>query len=1443
MNISKHQLFTNLIIIVAFAIFSVSIFAEEKPTLLFDGQSLDDWEVIPRDQQWWTVTDGAISGGSLKKKVPYNTFIATKKSYQNFDLTLKIRIQGTEGFINSGIQIRSVRVQNSSEMSGYQVDAGKGWWGKLYDESRRNKVVGQAADLETVNKAVDENGWNEYRIRAEGKRIQSWINGVPALDYTEKDAGIPLDGQIGFQVHGGGKALVQIKEITIIRLPPTPGVMTWEKFKQRKKAPTNKVAEQMSVDSTPLSPEEELRGFEVPEGFEVELVASESEEIGKFITVAFDAQARMWTMTAFEYPVDANENAEASQRLFANGGRDKILVFDQPFGKQISKPRVFVDGLVMPLGILPYKDGVYVQYGNDIRLYRDTNADGKADKHEVILTGFGTQDSHLFPHQFTRTPGGWILVAQGLFNRSKVRRPDGHAFASGPKVISFDQCKLARFTHDGSDFETLTAGPNNIWGLTISREGETWLQEANDIGYPIIPYEPGGYYKTGSQDKLRSYQPLMPPPLAPPQMGGTGLSGLAIADDRDGWSYPWGLKNAKPNGPRIFYVANPITSSIQIIRATPDRERYRYEKLPDFLTSKDSKFRPVAIQFGPDGCLYVTDWYNKIISHNEVPRNHPARDKTRGRIWRIRQKKQPRIAPPNLSEIPSVDLLTHLGSPNARIADLTWQEIVDRDAKELIPKLKQLIIDEKTADDKRLGALWALEGVSNIETSILMQLAIDSNANIRHEAIRIAAAQPRSNSQFLEVAQLLIDDPSPKVRAALGDALKHVQYADEKVVALMLQLGKPPLSGDKWDSYDREFERYLARWAMERNAEAVSQFINSPEGKAMPLESRLLATLAIGGNRGAIGLVELIPKLKRSLAVEEIQLLASQFNEPTVAKAMIRLLENPVSRNSTLQTLLALRTTIDTQRLHSTIESATLSLWSQATTDNEKQFALKIAGAFQLHELDEKIATYARTPQTKQKSKLLALKALRELGSNEFKILSAIALSEKESQQVRDAAMAALAESSSEQAVAAMSDMLMKLNYENRQAVIVRMATSRNGALSLLDSIEKEDISAEDLSPAILETMLILLPENEELKELWSDVAGQVQSILRLPGGKADFVQKPIKLSGAFTVETWVRLDPDISNADGILGNPGVLDMNFAGKMFRVWIANQNDIVIAKHTMVANSWVHIAVTRDDEGTFRIYINGELSAQSKQKSKVTFNNLQIGRTSPRDTGTKGAFFEYRIWDIARTPRQIRDNIDLSFSEKEQPAELVHYFSRNNWGPLSGQAKIQSALDAPKLLSIHQATVQAALFDKYRQLANEPGNALAGKALFEKSCLVCHQQAGNGGKIGPPLDGIGLKGTEAILRNILTPNVAIEGGYRSYRVLTRSGKVIQGLLVSQDSTAVVLRQPNTADQRIEKSKIEQAGFTSVSVMPGGLLDNLKPQEVSDLFAHLHSLKQNK
>ena len=142
-------------------------------TALFDGHSLTGWE---GDAKWWRVADGALTGGTTTEKVPRNFFLATTRSFQNFDLRLKLKLTGdpATGMINSGVQIRSLRVPADTEMSGYQVDAGDKWWGKLYDESRRNKVIADSPNSAAVTASIRPGDWNDYRILAVYRHQFPW---------------------------------------------------------------------------------------------------------------------------------------------------------------------------------------------------------------------------------------------------------------------------------------------------------------------------------------------------------------------------------------------------------------------------------------------------------------------------------------------------------------------------------------------------------------------------------------------------------------------------------------------------------------------------------------------------------------------------------------------------------------------------------------------------------------------------------------------------------------------------------------------------------------------------------------------------------------------------------------------------------------------------------------------------------------------------------------------------------------------------------------------------------------------------------------------------------------------------------------------------------------------------------------------------------------------
>ena len=180
---------------------------------LFDGESFAGWE---GDLTKFRIEEDAIVGGNLRDSLAHNYFLCTEERYDHFELRLKVKLTGEDA--NAGIQLRTERIPDNTEVSGYQADMGQHYWGCLYDESRRNKIL-QQPDPALVARILKPDGWNDYRIRCEGNRIQLWLNGEQTVDYTEEEPGIPQTGVIALQIHSGKPAEAWYKAIEIRKLP------------------------------------------------------------------------------------------------------------------------------------------------------------------------------------------------------------------------------------------------------------------------------------------------------------------------------------------------------------------------------------------------------------------------------------------------------------------------------------------------------------------------------------------------------------------------------------------------------------------------------------------------------------------------------------------------------------------------------------------------------------------------------------------------------------------------------------------------------------------------------------------------------------------------------------------------------------------------------------------------------------------------------------------------------------------------------------------------------------------------------------------------------------------------------------------------------------------------------------------------------------------------
>lgn len=1368
--------------------FALACAAHAAPVPLFDGKTLNGWEIPAAEKKWWKVEDGKIVGGSMDEKLPLNTFLGFTKNYADFEMRFQVKLTQKEGFANSGIQVRSQRGADG-HMSGYQVDAGIGYWGTIWDEHRRNKKIAVPVDEAALKAVVKDWDWNEYRILCEGPRIRTWINGVLAIDFTEADTAIPRDGLIGFQAHSGGKFLVEFKDITIEELTAAPAV-------------------------DPLSPDSEKSSFIVPQGFEVELVASEIQGVPKPVGVSWDPSGKMWTMTAVEYPVDANENKGQAEALYARGGKDRVLVFDNPSAPGPHKPRVFAEGLVIPLGLLPTGKGALVQYGSEIRHYIDDNKDGKADRFETILEGFGIQDSHLFPHQFENAPGGWVYVAQGLFNYSKVRRPGGKPFANGATEIVFNQCKLARFRPDGSEFELLSAGPNNIWGFETDRDGEVFLQEANDGGIPVAEYLPGTHYWGGSKEKLRPYAPQIPASLQGSQMGGSGLSGIAIANDRDT------AFAAKYGGRRTFYIANPITNRIQVITMDQDEQgRPTYKKEEDFMVSGDKAFRPVAIRFGPDGNLYIVDWYNKIISHNEVPRAHPDRDKTRGRIWRIKPKGAPVATVPDLTAADKKALLAALDHPSALVSRSAWIEIGKRADKSIVPALTAIVSDSASKLPHRLNAFWALEEMRALDATLLAKWAADPSRHLRYEVVRAAGDLEKIDpAAFVKLIQP--SEADFRVRAIAANSVRRRAGSTPEMLATLAPFVSPQSHGaTAREKYESDFLRYQIRWAFETHSEAVSALLAKAD---FPAEARALAILSLAAEQAAMEIVKMLPTLDRSPSADEIALLGGQLKQPAVSAAFSQMLATEKTRVATLKSLLSFdASAASDENLRRSVASAAAALPS-----SEHELILALARKFRIADL---IPTVLKLAETSTITRAASLKTLNEIGATEPAHYEPF-LTDADPATQREAVIGYSAAAGAA-GVSKLAEIWPTLPGVLRELASNGMLRTKEGAEAFVTAMAGGKFK--DAGSAAMERAISQLGvEHPAVRKMLETNEGLLMPVLALNGGAAAQVPFNVDLKGPFTVESWVHLDAPPDQMDSLLGKEGLADFNFFSAQPRMHVSGK-DLISASRPVAAGVWTHVAFTRDAVGALRLYLDGEPDAAVGTVFTGDLLGLNPG-VSIAAGGTAGRFAGYRIWDHARTEVEIRDTHRTRFSEGALPEGLIHNL------PANSGSNVTMTSDFPELCTPSQAAAISENFNVTRAKATKSGDAASGKKLMETSCLICHQVNGAGMAIGPDLSGAGAMGVDGLLRNILQPNLQLESGYYRHDITLKDGTLASGFLSSEDKNKVVLRQIGTDDRVIPRNQIDAHKISKRSLMPEGLIDGFTDKQVADLFAYLMSLK---
>ena len=513
---------------------------------------------------------------------------------------------------------------------------------------------------------------------------------------------------------------------------------------------------QRNAQNVPTDADAERASFDVAEGFEVNLFAADP-LLAKPTQMNFDARGRLWVACSEAYPqLKPDEPAN-----------DKVVILaDENGDGRAEKADVFADGLLIPTGVEPGDGGAYVAQGTELLHLKDTDGDGKADERRVVLAGFGTEDTHHIIHTLRWGPDGALYFNQSVYIHSHVETPWGVQRLAGGGIW--------RLQPDSSWLTVFARGWVNPWGHAFDRWGQSFVTDGAG-GQGINHAIPGGAYASAV-----GVSRILPGlnPGSPKFCGAEILSGRHLPESVQGAIL---TNDFRANNVRRFALSD-------------EGSTFHSKPLPDLIRTRYQAFRPIDIKMGPDGAIYVADWYNPIINHGEVDFRDPRRDHTRGRIWRITAKDRPLVPRPQLANASVADLLEALKAPEDWTRHFAKRVLKDRGRAEVAGPLAAWVAGlaptDPAADHHRLEALWVAEALGIVAPDLLTRVTGSKNPHARAAAVRVLDHWlGRIDDPFGRLAALVSDD-DPRVRLEAVRALGHAPEARAAELALRV-LDKP----------------------------------------------------------------------------------------------------------------------------------------------------------------------------------------------------------------------------------------------------------------------------------------------------------------------------------------------------------------------------------------------------------------------------------------------------------------------------------------------------------------------------------------------------------------------------------------------------------------------------------------------------------------------------
>jgi len=511
-----------------------------------------------------------------------------------------------------------------------------------------------------------------------------------------------------------------------------------------------------------------LASFTTAPGYQIDLFASEKEfpNLANPVQLAFDNKGRLWIATMPTYPHWKPGNPKPN---------DMLLIYeDTDNDGKADKETIFADGLHLPTGFEISHDGVYVAQGNHLILLKDTDGDDKADVREIVLSGFDDHDTHHVISAFCADPSGAIYMGEGTFLHSNVETAYGPVRSSNGGFF--------RYSPQRNHLErTARLSIPNPWGTAFDDFGQPFFLETSD---------PDLHWMTPGSVNLDYGQfTPKPPSILENSQRVRPTSGLEFVSIRH---FPDEVQGDVLLNNTIGFLGTKQHQMMASEAGFTSKHRH------DLLTSTDGNFRPIDLEFAPDGSLYLVDWHNVLVGHMQHSARDPLRDHKHGRIYRITYPDRLLVEPAKIHQSPLATLFENLTLPEYRTRYRTRRELRARNASEVLPALQKWTasLDSKSPryEHLLLEALWVSWGFDQVDQVLLRRLITAKDHRVRTAAVDVL----RYNGHQIENQANLLEQTATdeSVRVRLHTAVAASWLTPEKGLPILAEVAKHPV--DKW---------------------------------------------------------------------------------------------------------------------------------------------------------------------------------------------------------------------------------------------------------------------------------------------------------------------------------------------------------------------------------------------------------------------------------------------------------------------------------------------------------------------------------------------------------------------------------------------------------------------------------------------------------------------